>query len=1024
MIQSVVEAADTDTSRPHSLKIVTSTRTFFMCADSRSELEDWMHAIRSLSSVYLARFSPSAADKDTTPYMEVVKGVISATSQIMLTAHSLEPLFVAQQRPVAELSSALTDLGQKLIALAAAAFGAATRSKAAKSMLANTAIPQLVAASDAVREGTAHLLNIFKTIDFTDPKKRDDLVDCAFAIRDATAPISAMKEQIQRQSGVAPHVASALSSTHSASAQKSDTVKPTLRTESLRNRLSQMFVAAPTAPRQKVLDESFAYVPKDILDLAKQASSLAEKLVEKSESVSSTEHSLTCKSVAMAFLSVIRKGEQLTHATTPTHTAALIAALDRLRASTLELLNSAKAAVADVSSVPKRDHLGRVALENNAALIELLNTCQILSKTAKKDKEKSEGAAALALSTTDPYLAVRIEQYQQICASTQTLTQNAHHVAVLLQQAESGSNMDAQWLEWAKSVSTSTISISTSVDALLGAAVSSKLAAKQQQLQQQQQTDSDNPPTTPQLPSISPGLVASQLEAGSAELNLSVARDHLRATTVKLLQAFKVHNREGNSPTNPETIAPLRGSVNEILSIVHTLETQALSVANPEDEEDEEGEEEEDENIWDSRPDSEDTIIFGQVENGVATIRAATLNKLVERLTSDTSADLKYMKTFTTTYRSFTTPKQFFFKLVQRYDVPIPRLPPNITEEEFRAKTILPIQLRVCNVLKTWIETSFFDFDDGLTERVEQFLTARLNSDGHGPLAKQLGNSIKKMQAQMSSELDLENVVELAMSVELPAPSKCVEVILAADADDIAKGLTFVDFAVYSSIKPVELLNQAWSKPKLKKRSPNVLEMISRFNRVTEFAVSVIIWAEKLKERIAVVSKLVDVCISLHKLHNFNSLLAILAAFGNAAVHRLKHTKAGLSKAHQTTLDGFLALMSADRSYAKFREHLHSINPPCIPYLGVYLTDLTFIEDGNGDITVSSTGAQLINFRKRELVYNVIREIQQYQPIKYDIEKPQGALELLITLPSSDSKTLYDLSLLREKRGAELADVE
>ena len=41
---------------------------------------------------------------------------------------------------------------------------------------------------------------------------------------------------------------------------------------------------------------------------------------------------------------------------------------------------------------------------------------------------------------------------------------------------------------------------------------------------------------------------------------------------------------------------------------------------------------------------------------------------------------------------------------------------------------------------------------------------------------------------------------------------------------------------------------------------------------------------------------------------------------------------------------------------------------------GMYLTDLTFIEDGNPDKV-----GHMINFVKRRLYANVIREIQQYQ---------------------------------------------
>jgi len=58
---------------------------------------------------------------------------------------------------------------------------------------------------------------------------------------------------------------------------------------------------------------------------------------------------------------------------------------------------------------------------------------------------------------------------------------------------------------------------------------------------------------------------------------------------------------------------------------------------------------------------------------------------------------------------------------------------------------------------------------------------------------------------------------------------------------------------------------------------------------------------------------------------------------------------------------------------------LHNCDPPTIPYLGVYLTDLTFIEEGNKNIVDRG----LVNFDKCYLIAAVIGEIQQYQRIGY-----------------------------------------
>lgn len=95
------------------------------------------------------------------------------------------------------------------------------------------------------------------------------------------------------------------------------------------------------------------------------------------------------------------------------------------------------------------------------------------------------------------------------------------------------------------------------------------------------------------------------------------------------------------------------------------------------------------------------------------------------------------------------------------------------------------------------------------------------------------------------------------------------------------------------------------------------------------------------------------------------------------------------AKDSQKVFERISAITVPQGSYAAFRETLHNANPPCIPYLGVYLSDLTFIgntatftrliqpEEGNQDL-VDNTYVHFVKFR---MVANVIQEIQQYQQV-------------------------------------------
>jgi hypothetical protein len=61
---------------------------------------------------------------------------------------------------------------------------------------------------------------------------------------------------------------------------------------------------------------------------------------------------------------------------------------------------------------------------------------------------------------------------------------------------------------------------------------------------------------------------------------------------------------------------------------------------------------------------------------------------------------------------------------------------------------------------------------------------------------------------------------------------------------------------------------------------------------------------------------------------------------------------------------------------------LKELQPPAIPFLGVYLTDLTFLELGNPDFLPDS---HFINFEKRRKVFNLVKEIQKFQQTSYPL---------------------------------------
>lgn len=127
--------------------------------------------------------------------------------------------------------------------------------------------------------------------------------------------------------------------------------------------------------------------------------------------------------------------------------------------------------------------------------------------------------------------------------------------------------------------------------------------------------------------------------------------------------------------------------------------------------------------------------------------------------------------------------------------------------------------------------------------------------------------------------------------------------------------------------------------------------------------------------------------------------------------------------------------MASTKNFGEYREALHAANPPCIPFFGksyswmmvvrasltgagVYLTDLTFIEDGIPSIIKKTN---LINFAKRAKTAEVIRDIQQYQNVGYSLQPVPELQDYILSnmQAAGDVHEMYDKSLQVEPRERE-----
>ncbi|XP_018899919.1 ras-specific guanine nucleotide-releasing factor 1 isoform X2 [Bemisia tabaci] len=324
--------------------------------------------------------------------------------------------------------------------------------------------------------------------------------------------------------------------------------------------------------------------------------------------------------------------------------------------------------------------------------------------------------------------------------------------------------------------------------------------------------------------------------------------------------------------------------------------------------------------------------------------------------------------------------------------------------------------MRVLNVLRHWISKHPQDFegDGSLKELSLQFLEDILSGPNLLPAEHKAATHLQRLLTKEDNET---KTVDLNALLTVP-PNSSRETIESLSALEIAEQMTYLDHQIFVAIRCEEFLGQAWMKEDRATKAPHITLMTKRFNEVSQLVVSEIIRRPSVTTRVAAIEKWAAVADISRCLHNFNGVLQICAAFNNSTVFRLRKTWEKVSKSSKQTIDKLQSIVSSDGRFRNLRDALHRSDPPCIPYLGIYLTDLSFLEEGTPNFTEDG----LLNFAKMRMIAHVIREIRHFQQVPYKIELiPKAARYLLDPALLLDDDELYRISLEIEPRTSRLS---
>ncbi|KNZ81297.1 Cell division control protein 25 [Termitomyces sp. J132] len=377
---------------------------------------------------------------------------------------------------------------------------------------------------------------------------------------------------------------------------------------------------------------------------------------------------------------------------------------------------------------------------------------------------------------------------------------------------------------------------------------------------------------------------------------------------------------------------------------------------------------------WYLRPNYSTEEILIEPDN---TVKGGTLRALVERLTAHDQIDPSFNQAFLMTFKSFMTVDELFDLLVARFKVEPPSgLKPDELEA-WKTQKQQPVQLRVINTFITMLK------DDGILEKEDLRILVRLEAFVSSDEVSQVQAAKKVLvyieRVVRSNDNGPKVVIQGAPPPLYPKSAKKLK-LTHIDPLELARQLTLMESKLYQKINAMECLQRA--REQKAENMDNIANVIQMSNRIADWVAECVLSREDARKRATIVKHLISVADRCRTLHNFSSMIAITSGLNTPPIRRLKRTWELIDRRSMMQFTACEMTIKSTKSITKYRQLMALVNPPCVPFIGVFLSALQFIHDGNSDMLPGG----LVNFRKRQKAFEVITDIKRWQVQPFNLQ--------------------------------------